>query len=530
MEVEELFEGDTGLRPHTVFAHVLMKNAKLYRAILEAFVKSREHFITHLRPAEVALSIGHDEEETENALRQLRLWGNLEATQDTAEQASLEQFYRVHLLYALSLSGEAAERALAVFEETLHQPGELQTAALRDITEFLEAIRLLIESAELDVAKLHTQLLTLTERFRSLTYRAQAFMRDLQSTIQLHGVSVEQFLEYKQLLIDYLERFLSDLVLATNEISHKILLLERAGIRDRFRLVARRALTDALMRTDEMEEQETARWIGLWNGFRRWFLGEAGGASQAEILRARAREAIPALLFTLQNINDQRVTRSDRFTDWQTLALWFAEAPTEDDTHRLWRAAFGLAPARHLQINEETLDRRDQSSEGPRTPWIEAEPIWLSPRLHLNGRVTVRSQATAVIDQSKAKGDLARLEADESQQIAQAQRTLASGRPMRLSDFGVLEPATFHLLLDLLGEALAIRTDPRQPVVAVSMDGALIIRLGAVDEAAPLAEIRTSTGVLRGPDCEVTISYAQDALAFEMSELVLVQESSDAFQ
>jgi uncharacterized protein (TIGR02677 family) len=210
------------------------------------------------------------------------------------------------------------------------------------------------------------------------------------------------------------------------------------------------------------------------------------------------------------------------------LALWFAEAPTEEDTHRLWRAAFGLAPARHLQINEETLDRRDQSSEGPRTPWIEAEPVWLTPRLHLNGRVTVRSQATAVIDQSKAKDDLARLEADESQQIAQAQRELASGRPMRLSDFGVLEPATFHLLLDLLGEALAVRTDPRQPVTAVSMDGAVMIRLGAADDAAPLAEIRTSTGALRGPDCEVTISYVQDALALEASELAL--ESSDVFQ
>jgi len=146
-----------------------------------------------------------------------------------------------YLLYALSLSGEAAERALAVFEKTLHQPGELQTAALRDITEFLEAIRIQLESAEPDVAKLHTQLLTLTERFRTLTNRAQAFMRDLQSTIQLHGVSVEQFLEYKQLLIDYLERFLGDLVLATNDISQKILLLERAGIREQFRLVARRS-------------------------------------------------------------------------------------------------------------------------------------------------------------------------------------------------------------------------------------------------------------------------------------------------
>jgi uncharacterized protein (TIGR02677 family) len=525
MELEELPENETGLRTHTVFAHVLMKNAELYRAILEVFVRSREQFITHLRPSEVAVSVGRDQEEVENALRQLRVWGNLEATQDNAEQASLEEFYRVHLLYALSLSGEAAERALAVFEETLHQPGELQTAALRDITEFLEAIRVLLESAEPDVAKLHTQLLTLTERFRSLTNRAQAFMRDLQSTIQLHGVSVEQFLEYKQLLIDYLERFLGDLVLATNEISQKILLLERVGIRDQFRPVAKRALTDALMRTTEMEEREADRWAGLWHGFRRWFLGEAGGTSQAEILRARAREAIPALLFTLQNINDQRVTRSDRFTDWQTLALWFAEAPTEEDTHRLWRAAFGLAPARHLQINEETLDRRDQSSEGPRTPWMEAEPIWISPRLHANGRVTVRSQATAVVDQSKAKGELARLEADEAKQIERAQHILASGRPMRLSQFGVLEPATFQLLLDLLGEALAIRTDPAQPVDAMSMDGSLIVRLGAADDGAPLAEIVTSTGVLRGPDCEVTISYAQETLEIAESELAAVQEN-----
>src|SRR5207245_4135135 len=40
--------------------------------------------------------------------------------------------------------------------------------------------------------------------------------------------------------------------------------------------------------------------------------------------------------------------------------------------------SFGMAPARHLQINQETLDRRDQIAEGPRTPWMEAEPVWRS--------------------------------------------------------------------------------------------------------------------------------------------------------
>jgi len=514
-----------GLVTHTVFTHVLVAKAELYRSILKVFVHSREQFMTHLRPAEVARRIGCDEEEMENALRMLHQWGNLETTQDSAEAVALEEFYRSRFLYALSAAGEAAERALAVFEETVRQPGELQTAALRDIAEFLEVLRVLIESPEPDVPKLHTQLLALTERFRNLTNRAQAFMRDLQSTIQLHGVSVEQFLEYKQLLVDYLDRFLGDLVLATNEICQKIQLLEQAGISDQFRAVARRALADALVRTSEMEEQEVARWEGCWHGLRRWFLGEANGASQAEILRARAREAIPALLFTLQNINDQRVTRSDRFTDWQTLALWFAEAPSEEDTHRLWRAGFGMAPTRHLQINQETLDWRDQNTEGPRTPWMEAEPVWISPRLHANGRVTVRSQATAVQDRSEEKRKLALMAADEAAQIERAQQELARGRLMRLSDFGMLEPATFHLLLELLGEALAARTEVRQTVEVTSMDGALLIRLGPAYDSERLAEILTSTGVLRGPDCEVTISYAHETAAADLVEETSLQKS-----
>jgi hypothetical protein len=167
----ELFtDTAAGLSTHTVFTDVLVAKAALYRAILEVFVRSREQFMTHLRPAEVARKIGCDEEETEHALRMLQQWGNLEATQDSAEAVALEEFYRSRFLYALSAPGEAAERALAVFEETVHQPGELQTAALRDIAEFLEVIRVLIENPEPDVAKLHTQLLALTERFRNLTW------------------------------------------------------------------------------------------------------------------------------------------------------------------------------------------------------------------------------------------------------------------------------------------------------------------------------------------------------------------------
>jgi hypothetical protein len=57
------------------------------------------------------------------------------------------------------------------------------------------------------------------------------------------------------------------------------------------------------------------------------------------------------------------------------------------------------------------------------------------------------------------------------------------------------------------------------------MDGALLIRLGPANDSGRLAEIFTSTGVLRGPDCEVTISYAHETVAVDLVEETSLQEA-----
>jgi len=56
------------------------------------------------------------------------------------------------------------------------------------------------------------------------------------------------------------------------------------------------------------------------------------------------------------------------------------------------------------------------------------------------------------------------------------------------------------------------------------MDGALMIRLGPADNSERFAEIVTSFGVLRGPDCEVTISYALGTVAGDLVEEIELQE------
>ena len=116
-------------------------------------------------------------------------------------------------------------------------------------------------------------------------------------------------------------------------------------------MLARQARIDALDRDDEekLRSEETRR-LGRWEGLRGWFIEYPAPAAQAETLRARAREAIPALLMALQNFHDRRETGSDRRRDWMTMGTWFAELPDDAAAHRLWRVAFALAPSRHLRV------------------------------------------------------------------------------------------------------------------------------------------------------------------------------------
>jgi len=95
-----------------------------------------------LRPSGVAAAASGSPptDEVEAALRQFVSWGNLSADPDTADVSTVEEFYRARFLYRLTPAGEAAERALAVFEEGIRRPGELQTAALADIRDLLHEL------------------------------------------------------------------------------------------------------------------------------------------------------------------------------------------------------------------------------------------------------------------------------------------------------------------------------------------------------------------------------------------------------
>ena len=358
------------------FTHLGVPHAEQYRRLLRIFARAKERFIVHLRPEDIAaeLRVDADDQLTE-ALDQLVKWGNLRADVDTSRVTTVEDFHRKRSLYQLTAEGHAAEQAISFYEEAIGRRGQLQSVALADIAGQLQALLALARESDPDPAKIHLLLLSVAERFSSLADNAQAFMSALRRAIDFSDGDVDGFIAYKERLIDYINRFIADLANSGAQIAVLLADLEAAGHERLLAVAARREAADAAPEGADAaaalahaEEQALDAWRNRWRGLDDWFTSrDAGHPSQARLLRQAAVTAIKQLVDTVGLLNERRSGRSDRSADFAALARWFAEAPDDAAAHRLWRAAFGLSPARHLSVTGDTAEEWENVPAG--TPW-----------------------------------------------------------------------------------------------------------------------------------------------------------------
>ena len=491
-----------------LFRHVAADKAALYRAIMDTFAAAKRQFRLQLRPDEVQIEARWPGatpalDEIQLALSQLADWGNLEAHPDTARVSSVEDFYRARFLYRLSLGGEAVEAGLAVFARTLARQSELQTVALEDILTQLNALLALAGETAPDPAKVHTALRDLVRVFDGLADNAQAFMASVARTIELQQADVQAVIAFKQRLIDYLNRFVSDLVGRSGAIASRLLELD-SRIEPLLLIAAQRERRDAAPGEEQAAAlaERVGTWRERWRGLSRWFISDGHIQAQSELLRAKVRAAIPQLLAAVASLNERRSGRSDRSADFRILARWFADTAVDDEAHRLWRSGFALNPARHFSLQADTAHADPVPAS---TPWAEAPPVRVHPRLREQGELTPRGAAPHVRTRDAERALLAGRVAAERAQIDAARAIFATGQATRLSDLGTLDEQAFRLFLNLLGEALVVQSRPGAEVSCQSADGLLQIRLVPL-AADSVASIRTSFGTFTGRDHLMTIT------------------------
>jgi len=493
-----------------VFEHVNAPKAELYRTVMQVFVDHKRRFLIHLRPEDVlhelAGAVPGGLPEVENALNALAGWGNLRADPDTSRVSSVEDFYRRRLLYQLSQEGEAAERALEVFEGELGRRGELQSVALQDIRVRLHALHDLLGAGDPDPAVAHSLLLELSGRLESLAANASAFMSGLQRVIDLQDLDEEAFFAYKDRLIAYLERFVADLVQKSFDIRRTLIGFTDPALIALLLVAATREAGDAVPDEGERDPVQIRleQWQARWSGLVQWFVGSRARPSQSELLRRRASRAIPDLLAAIRLLQERRTGRSDRSADYRTLALWFAQAD-EPGAHRLWRAAFGVGSSRHLA----GLSGTEGAAATPSgTPWPQAPGVEIAARLRETGHYQRRGKAARVADRSEDRARLAARVAAEREQTERARRRIATGEPIRLSALGApegLDSGEFRFFLRLLGDALAAGPDAEDGSCrATTSDGAFDVVLTPITGAG-LIGVRSADGTVWAPDHTITV-------------------------
>jgi uncharacterized protein (TIGR02677 family) len=496
-----------------LFRHVSADKAKLYRQVMDVFAAARRQFRLQLRPDEILAEGAWDgsapsPDEIGATLAQLTAWGNLESQPDTARVASLNDFYRARFLYRLSHGGEAVETALEAFSQTMRRKAELQSVALDDISTRLLALQRLAADVQPDVAKVHEVLRDLVQRFEGLAENARGFMAGVARGVELQHADAAAVVRYKRRLIDYIERFISEFIGRSDSIARSIDTVSPA-IEHLLWLVAdREALDAAPADTTEQLEARSQRWLAWrerWKGLRGWFRSNGHEPPQAELLRARARAAVPQLLAAIGTINERRSGRSDRSADFRMLAHWFAACEDDSQSHRLARAAFALNSARHFCLNP-AGDEETHAS----TPWVEAPPLKIHPRLREYGEAAPRGPLPRVRDRTAERAALATQLAEEARQVEAARARLCTGRPTRLSELGELDLYEFDLFLSILGDALSEQEEPDSTVERQTGDGLLLILLKPL-AADSRAVIRTPNGHFSGRDHVLTITSTETA-------------------
>ena len=520
--------------PLDCFAYLSAPNSALYSEILNQFARARAEFQLNLRASEVANRLigGLGEEEIAAALSQLCQWGNLEAFNDNSQALSLQDFYRRHLYYQLTGPGVAAIRSIELFHELVDTPASLQATALAAVRDRLAELIQMARVKEgdnsqrergvgFDVSKASSLLEGLFDELETLTNQAQEFFRGLQATVELRAISVDAFLNFKDRLVHYLERFLNQVVTVAGEAETLIESVDQTAIDAMLRAIASYRTADELDATPErverVREQLHARWIGVAG----WFVSPAGKNSQADELRALARTGIREVAAAATRLHRERGGMVDRAADFRRLAVWFAECPDARAAHRLWRTAFALSPARHLTVSEETLARRDQSPVSPSTPWSDSPPLRIAPTLRKSGRAACSARTPRLID-NLAELDALRIQnQQEVEQLRRAREELLTPR-RRISDLAPLGADAFPLLLDLIGQALSGAGEANRSMQAASTDGTMWIRMEPTSDGSQCRLI-TEWGEFCGRDYWVSI---HDALESRSSDIEILEAAA----
>lgn len=434
--------------------YAIRPEAETYVAIMRTFTGGISGLLSDQSAAEVRQrlmdehGIELDLDTIDIRLSQLVELGNLARSPRESEARSIKEYLQHRARYQLTQRGGVVHRMVEELLQHAETAREVSSEMLGGILESVRELNRIPPGTLADIGpdELARRITTLFAQFERLVESTRDFYTYLSEVLRRFDLSPDEFKAYKNLLIDYLHRFVEEIGMHMPQIGdeltfvwpNRVALVDRANAGQRLvGLDGARARRDRGLAIDD------------WPSLAAWFLGEPGREADAVQVRRLATEAMNALLSNLRRIVAGGAGERSRHRDLITLARWFARA--DDATaHALWVAAFGLYPARHLSFAADG----DGAPTPPTTSWWQAPAADVPVTLRNHGDRTVRGRVGKPPDYSAAK----RHRMEEREAVERRRR--AALAELEQWEVGRISDDARAALLDLYGNALLAAGGP----------------------------------------------------------------------
>lgn len=402
-------------------------------------------------------------DDVESRCRQLESWGNLVRSVRDARVSTVNEWLRSRSRYQVSKLGGRVHRQIDDVLLASDGAREVARELLAGTVQTLERILAHLGSRPIDVDALAGDVTTVFNNQRLFSESATDFYAFVQGRISRYDLGGPEYAAFKTMLLTYVDLISADVARHAPAVAA---FLEQ--IEESLDLVL--TTLDTLPGLTGTHHQPTERSPGRtredWADLTAWYTGRRGRSGPAQ-LRAAAGQALGQLIANAKRMLAAAGTGVSRRADLLRLATWFDEADAAT-AHRIFDAAFGAYPARHLVGGPD----EDTGRAGATTSWWDSDPVDIPLSLRERGDRTARGRASKVPDPSLDRERLlaeARAEADRKR--AAAAELVAAGN----LDGAHLTPAARELLLDRLGDLIAIDQVLSGPATSTDTDVNLII-------------------------------------------------------
>jgi uncharacterized protein (TIGR02677 family) len=429
-----------------LFSYLTAEVADDYIAIMRLFTGT---LLADLSAAEVATQLTEhgvpfDPDTAEDRCKQLVEWGNLVRSVRETRVPTVAAYHRSRSRFQVSKLGGRLHREA---EEILRAVDGVQEVARELLARIVDSLGQILQQAAdvhrlIDSEALAGAVTSVFTDHRVFTESVTDFYAYLAGVLTRYDLASAEYAQFKDLLLDYVDLIGADVNRNAPEIRRRLLLLLKLIDPVLDNLPTAPALENDLVAVERLPGRTRVEWeqLAVWYG-----TGDA--PSGPEQLRAAARQALGQLIINARRMLTASGTGLSRRADLLKLASWFHTADS-GSAHRLFDAAFGCYPARHLLIGPEEAD----PSAGPNTSWWDSTPVDVPVSLRERGDRTPRGRSSRVPDPgADAEHLLERARRRSEARRAAAAELVAAGALHRSS----LSRAARELLLDKLSPLVA---------------------------------------------------------------------------